>query len=228
MDGFRIEGIKCQNQRWWAINLLYCKNGYLGGIDFCSDDTAIDDCGNEYHTLSRNRYEDIRVKNSDGIDLRVGCHDIVIENVTGFTEDDTVAVTGLPLKLEESFKVEGLSTDIHGITIRNIRAAAFCTIVRLLNQGGIKLYDVTVEGVYDTSDTTTKMEEGLYAVRVGDKHLYSTRHATTEETYGIKIGGVHAKGRYAIALAGEIGEIETSDINTYGSTKMLLDEREKE
>lgn len=228
VDGFRIEGIKCQNQRWWAINLLYCKNGYLGGIDFCSDDTAIDECGNEYHTLSQNRYEDIRVKNSDGIDLRVGCHDIVIENVTGFTEDDTVAVTGLPLKLEESFKVEGLSTDIHGITIRNIRAAAFCTIVRLLNQGGIKLYDVTVEGVYDTSDTTTKMEEGLHAVRVGDKHLYSTRHATAEETYGIKIGGVHAKGRYAIALAGEIGEIETSDINTYGSTKMLLDEREKE
>ena len=100
--------------------------------------------------------------------------------------------------------------------------------MRLLNQGGIKLYDVTVDGVYDTSDTTTKMEEGLYAVRVGDKHLYSTRHATVEETYGIKIGGVHAKGRYAIALAGEIGEIETSDINTYGSTKMLLDEREKE
>ena len=63
---------------------------------------------------------------------------------------------------------------------------------------------------------------------MGDKHLYSTRHATAEETYGIKIGGVHAKGRYAIALAGEICDFETSDINTYGSTKMLLDEREKE
>ena len=226
VDGFRIEGIKCQNQRWWAINLLYCKNGYLGGIDLCSDDTAVDECGNEYHTLSQDRYEDIRVKNSDGIDLRVGCQNIVIENVTGFTEDDTVAVTGVPLKLEEHFRVEGLSTDIHGIKIRNIRAAAFCTIVRLLNQGGIKLYDVTVEDVHDTSDTTTKMDEGLYAVRIGDKHLYSTRHATADETYGIKIRGVHARGRCAIALAGDLCDLEISDINTYGSTKALLDERE--
>ena len=29
--------------------------------------------------------------NADGIDIRRGCRDIVIENITGFTEDDTVA-----------------------------------------------------------------------------------------------------------------------------------------
>lgn len=227
VDGFRIEGIKCQNQRWWAINLLYCKNGYLGGIDFCSDDTAVDECGNEYHTLSQNRYEDIRVKNSDGIDLRVGCHDIVIENVTGFTEDDTIAVTGLPLKLEENFKVEGLSTDIHGITIRNIRAAAFCTIVRLLNQGGIKLYDVTVDGVYDTSDTTTKMEEGLYAVRIGDTHLYGTRHATEDETYNITVKNVYGGGDYVLCLAGAMKNLVLFGIEAKNGAKMLKDDRTK-
>ena len=225
VDGFRIEGIRCRNQRWWAINLVYCRGGYLGNIDICSDDTAIDECGNEYHTLSQDRYEDIRVKNSDGIDLRVGCHDIVIENVTGFTEDDTVALTGLPWKLEEAFRVEGLPTDICNVKIRNIRSAAFCTIVRLLNQGGIKLHDISIDGVYDTSDTTTKMDKGLYAVRIGDTHLYSTRHATAEETYGIRIKDVHGRGRYAIALAGDLCDLEISDVNTYGSTKLLLDER---
>ena len=56
VDGFKIEGIKCRNQRWWAINLVYCRCGYLGDIDFCSDDTAIDACGNEYHTLLQEHY----------------------------------------------------------------------------------------------------------------------------------------------------------------------------
>ena len=63
-------------------------------------------------------------------------------------------------------------------------------------------------------------------MRIGDKHLYSTRHATADETYGIKIKGVHARGRCAIALAGDLRDLEISDINTYGSTKALLDERE--
>ena len=225
VDGFRIEGIRCQNQRWWAINLVYCRDGYLGNIDVCSDDTAIDERGNEYHTLSQDRYDDIRVKNSDGIDLCVGCHDIIIENVTSFTEDDTIALTGLPWRLEDEFRVEELPTDICNVKIKNVRSAAFCTIVRLLNQGGIKLHDISIDGVYDTSDTTAKMDEGLYAVRIGDTHLYSTRHSTADETYGIRINNVHGRGRYAIALAGEIDKLEMSDIHTYGSTKLLLDER---
>lgn len=227
VDGFRIEGIKCYNQRWWSINLLYCRNGYLGGIDFSSDDTAVDEFGNEYHTLSHKRYKDIRVKNSDGIDLRAGCNNITIENITGFTEDDTIALTGLCGNLERNFAVDGLSTDIHNVKIKNVRSAAFCTIVRLLNQGGIKLHDVTVDGVYDTSDSTDKMERGLYAVRIGDTHLYGSRHSTADETYNITLNNLHGKGQYTVALAGEISNLKMSDINVYGDTKTLLDQREE-
>ena len=96
VDGFSISDLKVINQRWWALTFVFSRNGYVGNIDFCSCDTAIDENGKEYHCLDFDKYEEVLVKNSDGIDLRVGCHDIRIENITGFIEDDTVALTALP------------------------------------------------------------------------------------------------------------------------------------
>ena len=95
VSGFMIKGISCRNQRWWALNFVYCSNGYLGDIDFCANDTAIDAEGNVYHGLKHSKYKEILVKNADGIDLRQGCHHITIENITGFTEDDSIALTAL-------------------------------------------------------------------------------------------------------------------------------------
>ena len=75
-------------------------NGYIGDLDFCANDTGIDGNGCEYHGLKRDKYAEVLVKNADGVDLRQGCHDIVIENLTGFTEDDSVALTALNGRLE--------------------------------------------------------------------------------------------------------------------------------
>ena len=130
---------------------------------------------------------EVLVKNADGIDLRQGCHDILIENITGFTEDDSVALTALNGRIEKAFGVEGLSSDLCRVEIRNIRTASFCTNVRLLNQGDIALHDILVDGVYDVGAESPYMDRGRYAVRVGDTNMYGTRHATEDETYNITI-----------------------------------------
>ena len=222
VDGFKITGISCINQRWWALNFIYCSNGYLGNIHFCANDTAVDENGNVYHGLLRNKYSEVLVKNADGIDLRQGCHDIVIENVTGFTEDDTVALTGLNGLLEQTFSVSGLPSDICNVTVKNVRSAAFCTIVRLLNQEGIKLHDISIDGVYDSVAEYPYFDKGLYAVRVGDTHLYGTRHATHEETYNISIRNVYGKGEYAVALAGKARGVTLEKIE--GENNLILNE----
>ncbi len=225
VNGFRISGISCRNQRWWALNFIYCANGYLGDIDFCACDLAVDRQGNTYRGLKRSKYSEVLVKNADGIDLRQGCHDITIENITGFTEDDSVALTGLNWQFEKEFAVEGLPSDICRIEIKNVATAAFCTNVRLLNQGDIKLHDILIDGVYDASENSEHMDSGLYAVRVGDVNMYGTRHATAEETYNITIRNVRARGQYAVALAGEIGNLVMENIECMGGTKLLLDNR---
>ena len=225
VDGFKISGISCRNQRWWALNFIYCANGYIGNIDFCACDIGIDADGNEYHGLVRSKYEEVLVKNADGIDLRQGCHDIVIENITGFTEDDTVALTGLCGDLEAAFAVQGLPSDICNVEIKNIASAAFCTNVRLLNQGDIKLHDILIDGVYDKSSESPHMDRGIYAVRVGDAHLYGSRHATRDETYNIKIQNVVGGGWYVVSLAGEMDNLVMLGIEAINGAKMLRDQR---
>ena len=221
VDGFKISGLQCVNQRYWATNFVYCRNGYIGDMDFCSDDRWVDKDGNLVHGLLRCEYGEIYVKNSDGIDLREGCQNITIENITGFTEDDTVALTGLEGTIEKTFRVQGLNSDICNVKIKNVRAASFCTLVRLLNQGDVKLHDIDIDGVYDTCETNPHLDKGGRAIRIGDKHMYGPRHCTKEETYNISIKNVYGAGNEALALAGEIGNLVIYGIECAEGTPMF-------
>ena len=225
VDGFKVDGIHCRNQRWWALNFIYCRNGYIGNIDFCACDIGIAPDGTAYHGLKHGKYAEILVKNADGIDIRQGCHDIVIENISGFTEDDTVALTGLSGRLEKTFGVDGLCSDIYNVTVRNVRSATYCTNVRILNQGGIKIHDVTVDGVYDETDGSPYTDKGLHAFRIGDTYLYGERHATEDETYNITVRNVYGSGEYAVSLAGAMRDFTLYGVECAPGCKMLLDER---
>ena len=229
VDGFSISGISCRNQRWWALNFIFCCNGYLGNIDFCASDIGIDPDGNVYHGLKKAKYDEVLVKNADGIDIRVGCHDIVIENITGFTEDDTVALTALCGSIGKAFSVDGASMDICNVTIRNIRAASYCTLVRLLNQGDVKLHDVIVDGVQDMSAESPYMDKGKFAVRVGDHlRMYGTRHSTKDETYNITIKNVYGRGDAVLSLAGDMDNVVIDGLTGEDGCPLMLDFRPKE
>lgn len=225
VDGFRVSDISCRNQRWWALNFIYCANGYLGNIDFCANDTGIDENGNLYHGLIRGKYDEVVVKNADGIDLRQGCHDILIENITGFCEDDSIALTALNGKMEQTFAVEGLSSDLCNVEIRYIRTAAYCSNVRLLSQGGIKLHDITIDGVYDMGCESPHLDKGAYAIHIGDTRLYGPRHSTEDETYNITVKNVCGSGLAVLALAGAMKNFVYYGIEAKNGAKMLKDDR---
>jgi hypothetical protein len=230
VDGFCVRDLTVRNQRWWALTFICSRNGYVGNIDFCSEDTAFDSEGKEYHQLDYDKYEDVLVKNSDGVDIRLGCHDILIENLTGFIEDDTVALTsGTSSKPgcgeTDKFCVEGHTIDTYNITIRNIRTASFCSMVRLLCQGGQKLHDITVDGVYDQSDVCPHLVKGFNAVKVGDLHMYGCRHAEPDEVYNITIKNVYAAGRFAVKLIGGMTNVVLQNIECKEGTQMLEDLR---
>ena len=228
VDGFRVSGLHVRNQRWWALNFIYCRNGRISNIDSLSDFTRIDENGNRVEGLIRDQYESTYIKNSDGVDLRVGCHDIIVENITGFTEDDTVALTGLPGYMERTYAVEGLSTDMYNIIVRNINSAAYCSNVRLLNQSGIKLYNILVDGVFDASANSKYMDRGGNGVRVGDVHMYGTRHATADETYNITIRNVVSRAtNAAVNLAGAITNLTLDNIATFdGAGEKIINNAE--
>ena len=227
VDGFSIEGIRLVNQRWWAIDLLWCRRGLLRDVDFCADDRHVESDGTlaPYLSHRENGYAACHIHNADGIDLRCGCHDILIDHVTGFTQDDTIALTGLPGKLESLFRPAGgeVSDDIYNVTIRNVSCEAFCSNIRLLNQGGVKLYNILVDGMTDTSKNSPHMDRGICGVRIGDNHLYGSRHSTFEETFHITVRNICSRAGCALRLAGCISGLRVENLFGFDGCGTLIE-----
>lgn len=219
VEGFHVANLHCRNQRWWALNFIYCAHGVVENMDFSSCDIGVDEAGNQYHGLIRDKYDEVLIKNADGVDLRQGCHSIVIRNITGFCEDDSVALTCLNGSMEQRFAVEGLSPELCHITVQNVRTAAYCSNVRLLNQGGMILHDILVDGVEDMSAECPYLDRGVYGINLGDIHMYGSRHSISGETYNITLRNIFHKGVAAIRLAGVIDALTIENVQVPEDTR---------
>lgn len=133
----------------------FCSDGEIRDIRFEADLSWVSDDGKTRDPNRRptaGEYKNLLVKNADGVDLRRGCHHILIENVSGFTEDDTVALTNIPGKDKvHPDDVVGLCPDIHHVTIRNIRAETWrwMNIVRLLATDEGRVHDIVIDGIHE-------------------------------------------------------------------------------
>lgn len=226
MENFEIRNLKVLNQRWWAFHFVYCRRGKICDIDFLADYTRYID-GKRILGLDRAVCDEVYARNADGIDIRIGCHDIIIENITGFVQDDSVALTALPSPGERRYSVEGEVTDIYNVIIRNIMTSAFHSNVRLLNQywtAPARLYNILVDGVVDTSvDEKYYVGRSAAAVRVGDVHKYGERHSYANETFNIVIKNVFARGMAGVKLVGEMTNVKCENICGYDGCPNAID-----
>ena len=137
VEDFSLGNFTIKDSHCWAINLERCAKGTLRNLDFASSQFKVID------GVRRT------ILNQDGIDLRMGCHDILIENITGYTGDDLIALTGL----SRAGRYAGAGDDIHHVTIKNIKG--YCRggnhIMRLLNNGGVRIHDILIDGLTDTA-----------------------------------------------------------------------------
>ncbi len=209
---FRVEGLRIVNQRWWAANFVGCSEGSIRHLDFLADHTSVTEDGTVLDFIRRAAYGEIRIKNADGVDLRAGCHDIVIEDITGFTEDDTVALTCLPGRLEKTFLPEGTPYEIRDIVVRGVHSSSCCSLVRLLAQGGARLSRILVEDVLDTADGKTYLAGyGEAGVNLGDTHAYATPQARPEDVADITIRNVRAHNR-SLFIRGAVSRLTAEGI----------------
>ncbi len=229
VEGFALEGLHLRNQRWWAIDLLWCRRGLVRDIDFCADDRVVTADGKLVRYLSWERMRSLgecHILNADGLDLRCGCRDILIDRVTGFTQDDTIALTGLRGTLESMYRPAGAgedADDICNVTVRDVNCEAFCSNIRLLNQGGVKLYNILIDGMTDSSKNSPHMDRGICGVRIGDNHMYGSRHSTFEETYNITVKNVFSRAGVALRLAGSIASLTVENIRTFDGGGILIE-----
>jgi hypothetical protein len=150
VEDFSIENIRIKQAHGWNISLENCSYGEIRRIDFENS------MGRMIDGIVEN------IENQDGIDIRNGCHDITISDITGFTGDDVIALTAIATKcpylpggsvctthvMHNDFTRR--DPDIHDIIIRNVRAySTLCCTIRLLPTES-HIYNVVIDGVIDT------------------------------------------------------------------------------
>ncbi|MBE6891615.1 MAG: hypothetical protein E7481_06270 [Ruminococcaceae bacterium] len=153
---FSISGIKLVCTHGWGISLEECSYGTVEKIEF--ESTMYKEIGGMLHNM----------ENQDGLDLRNGCHHILISDIKGRTGDDVIALTAIAFDREDYYKGGGLSThimhedwtrrdrNIHDIIIRNVIAfSSLCFTVRLL-PGNCDVYNIVIDGIIDMSPENFK------------------------------------------------------------------------
>ena len=213
VERFRIENLHMKDSHGWAISLERCAHGTVRDIDFAS--TGVKQVAGTEATML----------NQDGVNLRQGCHNITIENITGYTGDDLVALTNIlggdgRAGTTESMMVsaavnrgDGLD-DISYITLRNIRG--YCAgghhIVRLLNAGGLKIQDVILDGLLDTSGAGRRCRA---AVKIGDSNPRWGGVTPLGDTHRIIINNVMSRAEHTLLIAGSLTESLIANVIKY-------------
>lgn len=171
-----VKGLHFVNQRYWAMCFEFCSFGHVSDIYFDAQNN---------------------VPNQDGIDIRVGCNNFLIENITGFVGDDTVALTNFGVNEETDMDV-----DIHDIIVKNIHSfeTGRCDIIRILNRGGPRVYNVQISNVVDLTPENGQ-KRPLAAIRIGDLNDYQYRLNEPGEVKNITVRDVITRARFGVYVA---------------------------
>ena len=194
VDDFTIENLEIRDQRWWGINILFCSHGRIADI----------------RINARNN-----IPNQDGIDIRMGCSNLLIENISGQSGDDLVALTsqGGSMRLFP----EGGEMDTHDIRIRNIlgTSARQC-IVALRNHDGSRMYNITIENVMDTANNDrNNFPYGV--LRVGENLYYRQRCSVLGETCNIRAKNIFSTADETVCLGASLQDSSFENIYVSGT-----------
>ena len=209
VDGFAIENLRIRDSHCWAISLESCINGRVRDIEFDSRNGK----------MINGKWELFR--NQDGLDLRRGCRNILIENITGNSGDDLIALTAIPTKprpdgiLESTAMLGGdekiSDGDVCNITIRNVRG--YCAgghhIVRFLNTKGVKLYNIILDGVIDTSPAG---HQNKATVKIGDNNKNWGGVTPLGDTYAMQISNVYSYSKSPVLIAGSLQDSTITNV----------------
>ncbi len=208
--GFEVGGIKFLQSRCWTMSFDMSCNGYIHDI-----------------------FVDSRVKNGDAVNFRSGCHNCVVENLTGFTSDDSVACTayftpGRVVKnrlypMEPSLCIQDRTVEqknISHITIRNVKTGGRHHGVICLASNGCQVHNIYIDNICEEPgnvlepwrEATVKIYTGYGAgYSFGDIHDITVKNVRS--VYADK----------AVYCNAQVKNVELSNISHESGRMFLLD-----
>ena len=189
-----IENMQFRQSRWYGTYFIHCDTCRISNLDF----DEWEDCCNR-----------------DGVDIRSGCHNFLVENITGTTGDDTVALNNLGNDGNDGRYVEGKDPDTLHMVIRNIKSdAGRWFTVRLLCQDRHLEQDFTLDTIMDVS-TAENQKNVDAAVMVGSHEYHYKIPAELGDLAHLTIRDVYSRGRQAVSFGGCSDDVQVSNIHVY-------------
>ncbi len=198
VENFTLKNVKIRNSHAWAVSFERTRNADLSDINI----------HNPEEMMIGNR--EVKVFNKDGIDLRQGCKNFKINNISGFTGDDFIALSSLDTKtataptngninstMVTASRWYGPEDDTEQIFITNINCESICRGVAIRGSDSASIHHVYVDGLI------TREVKGK-----GGKHN------------AILIGG---KGYGAPSESGKINHIYVMNVMSTGFAPFLIE-----
>ena len=204
-----VKNLHIKNPHGWAISFEACAYGRIEDIDFDADMSRMID------SMKHNS------ENQDGIDIRNGCHDIIIQNITGGTGDDLIALTAIAggvYKPGGSMRTTHVmhndwskrERDIHDIIIKNVVGrckSGECNVLRFLPSEA-KIYNVVVDSMIDNSPDGFR--HGAMILFGEPDGAYGRN--LPGSLYGITVSNVISRGRRCFTVAGYLSDSAFTNI----------------
>ena len=221
VDNFSISNLKIVESHGWAISVEACTNGRIEKIEFDARMSKM------INGMRQN------MENQDGVDIRNGCHHIIISDITGKTGDDVIALTAIA-DTDEYMPGGSLRTthvmhndwsrrerDIHDIIIRNVIAYShLCFTLRLL-PANAKIYNIVVDGIIDVASPD---KEQCGTMTLGDSG-YGINYP--DGLRGVTISNVVCNSNHGIIIGGYLKDsVITNLINKNPNCDTIEVERE--
>lgn len=207
VSNFSIQNISMKDSHCWGISLEYCSQGKVSDLHFESTGYKMVDG------------QKVTILNQDGLDLRQGCHNIHIENITGHSGDDLIALTAINHQNAAaggacSTMVSGSGKPddaIHSINIRNVRGhcAGGHHIVRFLNTGAMQMYDIVLDGLIDTS---VPPDRSRAAVKIGDANPAYGGINSLGNTRRIMVSNIITRSTHPVLVGGSLCDSTMTNI----------------
>lgn len=190
VDGLTVENLHMVQNRWYCILCVGCRNGKLSDLDICAQPNFPD---------------------MGGIRIHSGCRDILIENITGLTGEDTVVVAA---NAEDDRVYSSENTDISNIRIRTVKTnASRSNLLSIKAHDGRRVHQIQAETLLDCSLPEQK-KLPFATVQIGD--------TTSNNISDIRIRDLNGRSAATVQLGGTSEQVTVCNIHSYGSSDNAL------
>jgi polygalacturonase len=148
VENFTLKNVRIKNSHAWAISFERSRNVELSDLHIDNPEEI---------TIGTRK---VKVFNKDGIDLRQGCKNFRITNISGFTGDDFIALSSLDTRkgvtptngninstMVTAGRWFGPQDDTEQIFISNINSESICRSIAIRASDSASIHHVYIEGL---------------------------------------------------------------------------------